>query len=276
MNRQKPVCWILSEDISTPSNIQVVTSSSSSVTIEADLQDCSEWNRNKRKYPLPVLKKGLNRENIQELIHQKSWFGEAGHPIDPTVQRQMNVLQANISHRILNYNFKGSIVHGRVKTTPTIQGKFMRDMILDDDPMISAFSLRAVGPVQETPQGRLVMDPLTVVTYDWVFFPSHRKAYQTNIVKGINENGNTLMMSESGIMIPVMESAIDYISEESKEFKLISETFELCKKNAILSEDCRNVIISDNTETSNTKIVMPLEEYCSNEICNYFDKFKLK
>ena len=275
MNRQKPICWILSEDISTPANIKIMSDSRSGVTIEADLQDTSEWNRNKRKYPTPILKKGLNRENIQEVIQKKSWFGEAGHPIDPSVQRQMTVKQENISHRILNFNFRGSIVHGTVKTTPTVQGRFMRDMILDDDPMISAFSLRAVGPVQETPQGKLVQDPLTVVTYDWVFYPSHRKAYQTEIVKGINENGNCLM-SESGILIPIMESAIDYISEESKEFKLISETFELCKQNAILSEDCRNVIISNNTETSKTKIIMPLEEYCSNEICDYFDKFKLR
>ena len=269
-NRDNIIAYLLSETTTNPTNnYDIINYNSDSVTINADLQDFV-FNRNTRQYGYKVLKEGLERENIQELIQNNSWFGEAGHPVDPTMQRQMTVVQNNISHRILNYKINTSMVTGKVKTTPTKQGRFMRDMILDDDPMKSAFSLRAVGPVRETPKGKIVQSPLTVVTYDWVFYPSHKCAYQTSVV-GVNKSGNTLTES---VCIPILESsALDYIAEESKNYKLISNIMDIAHKEAKLSEDAKKVLITDIDGNNKNTIVVGIEDYISNDICDYFGKF---
>lgn len=275
MKQDKIVAFLIRESTTTDPNIKIISDSNQCVKINADLQDTSELNRNKRKYPTNVIRNGLQRENIAELIANKSWFGEAGHPIDPTVQRQMTVMQQNISHRILDYNFRGPIVNGTVKTAPTEMGRFMRDVILDgEDAMKSAFSLRAMGPVKETAAGRIVQDPLTIVTYDWVFFPSHRKAYQQAIL-GVTGNGNTNALTESASMIPLLEaSAIDYIASESKNFKLISNLLEFTNKDALLSEDASKIILVDKDGNTTDKLVVGVEDYISHEITGYFGKFR--
>ena len=250
---EKVVAYLISEETNRDSNIQILKSDNSGVKIEADLQDASEINRNTRRYPKNTLNNGLNRENITELINHRSWFGEAGHPINPTPQRQMTVVQKNISHRILSWDWRGSIVHGIVKTAPFPMGRAMRDCILDEDPMESAFSLRACGPIKETSQGKIVQDPLVVVTYDWVFYPSHRKAYHTSI----------------------QESAIDYIKNQSKNYKMISELMESQGLNAELSENSDLIILTEkNNENSTDKIVIGVEDYISQEINDYMSKFR--
>lgn len=267
MNTDKIIAYMISEDATpSPGNFQIISDKNKSVTIKAQLQDASEFNRNRRKYPINVLKSGLQKENIRELIKRKSWFGEAGHPINPTPQRQMTVKQDNISHRVLSYEIVGSKVFGVVKTAPFPMGYAMRDCILDDDPMESAFSLRAMAPLKETPNGSIVQEPIVIATYDWVFFPSYSKSYQTEIVTKISENSNSLTES----CIPLLqEDAISYIKDESKHYKIISDMMEFYGAQAELSEDCKWVSISESTDTSKDKIIIGVEDYISREIMNY-------
>ena len=274
MYKDKIVAYMISEAVNQDTNIRIISDSNRCVKFEADLQDTSEWNRNKRKYPTDVVKKGLMRENVQEPLANGDWCGEAGHPIDPTLQRQMTVFKPNISHRILSFKFNGPKVHGVLKTYPSDIGRTMRDVILDtEDPTTTAFSLRAMGPVKQTSQGNIVQDPLTVVTYDWVTYPSHRKAYQSKII-GITPQGNS-SLAESTVLIPLMESsALDYIKEESKNFKLVSDVLEFSNKNIALSEDCHNVILTEKNGNTTDKLILGVESYISNEITDYFDKFK--
>lgn len=270
MNNDKIVAYMLSEVTSENANIQILRESQDGVGFKADLQDTAEWNRNGRNYPLHVVKNALYRENIQELIQHGSWFGEAGHPIDPTVQRQMTVVQDNISHRILSFKIDKGMIKGELETAPTKQGEFMKKMILNKHPMESAFSLRAVGPVKKTSRGNMVQDPMTAVTYDWVFYPSHRQAYQTEI-NGINSKGNTL--SEC-VFKPLLEAnAISFIQEDSKNYKLLSNMMDI--GSVTLSENCKSVIIDQANTDKNikNKVVLKLEDYMSNEIYSYMSKF---
>lgn len=274
MVNDKIVAFLLSEDVSTPANIKIVSDKDKSVKIKADLQDCAEWNRNTRQYPKNVLSAGLTRENISELIRKKSWFGEAGHPINPTPQRQMTVVQENISHRVLDYNFKGSIIEGTVKTAPFPMGYAMRDCILDDDPMESAFSLRAMGPVKQTTAGKMVQDPLTIICYDWVFYPSHRNAYQTKIINEASALGNNII-TESGICIPLYENAaIQYVKDQSANYKIISELMESYGLNAELSDDNKMIILTEATNTGTDRICIKVEDYISKEITHYMGNFR--
>lgn len=268
----KVIAYMLSES-TTMANTSIISDKNNCVTMRADLQDESEWNRNRRKYPMKTIKSGLYSERVQELIKHKSWCGEAGHPIEPTVQRQCSVVEDNISHRILSFEMSGSIVKGIVKTAPTPRGYDMRNFVLDDDAMETAYSLRAMGPMTQTAEGYIVQAPLTMICYDWVFFPSHRKAYQTELINKIQESGNTL--SES-TMFPLLESsAIDYIQQDSKNFKMISQLFEYDNRTITLSEDCSKVIITDQLDECNKdKIIVGVESYMANEISSYFSKFR--
>ena len=277
MQNDKIVSWLISESVNTDSNISIISDNRKCVKIEADLQDAAEINRNGRGYPKPTLNKGLTRENIAELILHKSWFGEAGHPVNPTPQRQMTIVQDNISHRVLSWEWRGSKVHGIVKTAPSKMGKFMRDCIIDEDPMESAFSLRAVGPVKETSQGKIVQDPLTVICYDWVFYPSHRKAYQTAVLDSLAENGN--IMNECCIPLGnnLQESMVlNYVKDQSKNYKIISELMESKGLISELSNDNKYIIITESTDKGRDKIVTRIEDYISDEITNFYSNFRNK
>lgn len=271
-NNEKVVAFMFCES-TTPANTKIIGDSNDCVKMNVDLQDTSEWNRNKRKYPMKTIKSGLMNERVRELIARKSWVGEAGHPIEPSVQRQCSILEKNISHRILSYSFAGPIVKGVVKTAPTERGRDMRNFILDSDAMESAYSLRAMGPMLQTAEGNIVQDPLTVITYDWVFYPSHRKAYQTDIITSIQESGNCL--TESSVFELLQESAIDYIKHDSANFKLVSQFLDEECQNIVLSEDCRHIIIENKIDSvNNDKIAVTVEKFLSNEISSYFGKFR--
>lgn len=273
VNGEKVIAYMINESTTQNAGIQILKDFNKCVTIRAMLQDAAELNRNKRKYPIDVLRSGLESERIQELIMAKSWFGEAGHPIEPTVQRQCSVLEENISHRVLSYDIVGSKIFGQVKTTPTARGYDMRNLIIDDDPMLSAFSLRAMGPMVQTTEGSIVQKPLTMICYDWVWFPSHRKAYQTDIIKSITESGNTL--NESCITPLLEASALDFIAEESKNYQIVSEMFEAEKRIVSLNENCKTVSITSLDDDNNKEtMIVTLESALSHEIDSFFTKFR--
>lgn len=273
VNGEKVIAYMINESTTQNAGIQILKDFNKCVTIRAMLQDAEELNRNKRKYPIDVLRSGLESERIQELIMAKSWFGEAGHPIEPTVQRQCSVLEENISHRVLSYDIVGSKIFGQVKTTPTARGYDMRNLIIDDDPMLSAFSLRAMGPMVQTAEGSIVQKPLTMICYDWVWFPSHRKAYQTDIIKSITESGNTL--NESCITPLLEASALDFIAEESKNYQIVSEMFEAEKRIVSLNENCKTVSITSLDDDNNKEtMIVTLESALSHEIDSFFTKFR--
>ena len=269
----KIIAYMLSESV-TNSEMQIMNSTGNNVTIDAQLIDTSQWNRNTRKYPTAVVKRGMAHERIQEQIRTGSWCGEAGHPLTPTVQRQAEVIKENISHRILSVEWNGPIMNGKIQTAPTDRGREMRDFILSDPPMITAFSLRGMGPVMQTKEGIIVKDPLTIITFDWVFYPSYRDAYQISSVsqkvqESVQNFGND-MYGDSAI--PLSEaSAIDYIKEESKNYKLVAPLFEANNQAVNLSEDNKHVIITNLSENTKDRIIVDLEQYVSDDIDSYFN-----
>lgn len=267
----KILAYMLSES-TTVSDFNITRSNDSCVDIDTVLIDTSKWNRNGRKYPTPVVKRAADHERIQEQLKTGSWCGEAGHPLQPTVQRQAEVMKDNISHRILSIDWKGPVMKGHVQTAPTDRGREMRDFILSDPPMIVAFSLRGLGPVMQTKEGYIVKDPLTLITFDWVFYPSYKEAYQQSIIaqkvqESVQLSGNDMYNSS---MIALSESsALNYAKEESKNFKLVAPLFEANNQILTLSNDNRKIILTNLNEDSKDTIIIPIEKYISNEIDNY-------
>lgn len=275
----KIVAYMLSESTSIASKpIILNTSDCDTAIIETSLQDMLEFNRNRRQYPEDVLIPGLEGDNIVELMSKKSWLGEAGHPMNPTLQRQMTVVHSNVSHRINKWWKQGSEIKGIVETMNFGEGIRMRNYIRQE--LETAFSLRAVGPVKKTPNGNIVQKPLKVITYDWVFIPSHRNAYQEKIITdgrvphptNLTESDKR-MLAESYCLPVLKESAIQYVKDESKNFKLISECLEFGGV-AILSENNRQIILEQTDGRNKDKLVIGIEDYIANDINSYFNKIK--
>lgn len=266
MIKENIVAYLISESVSEFKSPVILTENKGidTVTIDAILQD-TEFNRNKRLYGKDVISDGLIRGNVPELMNTgNGWPGEVGHPPNPTVQRQMTIDPDNICHRILNYRWEGDTLKGHVETLNNDKGRNMAGIIRQG--MKVAFSLRALGPIKKTPQGTIVQKPLTIICYDWVFIPSHARAYQVAIVNDTNSNN----LNES-YCIPILESsAIDYIKDKSENYRIISEFLEFENSNISLSPNNKQILLESK---SGEKAVVGIESFISNEINSYFSKF---
>lgn len=83
------------------------------------LQSASRPNRNGRIYPKAVLEKALNAPHIRERLATNTWYGEAGHPFDSSVQRQMTIDMRNIAFLIKEIWWEGDLLKGRLETANT-------------------------------------------------------------------------------------------------------------------------------------------------------------
>lgn len=241
-----------------------------SVKFNQTLQDADVKNRNTREYEKSALVEGLNRENVQELEQKKSWFGEAGHPIDPSQARQLTIDPKCISHRINKHWWEGNFLKGTIETALTPLGFNLKDLVTEQD-VEMAVSLRAIGNIVRNGNSIKVTRPMHIVTYDWVFFPSHKVAYKDKgyVTESALNLGNNMVMNES-VFIPLgddKEKALSYIKDQSVNFRLVSELF----------GDFDHILLSDNNkqvilESAGEKVVLPIEKYISDEIDNYFNK----
>jgi hypothetical protein len=135
--------YMISEEVTTSTPKIVSDKSGSPTIIETVLQEGDIQNRNKRVYPKAVIERGLNTDYVQERLKTKSWFGEAGHPLTPTVERQLYIDQSNISHIITKKWWEGNLLKGIVECALTARGKDMQGLIRQGSQV--AFSMRGFG-----------------------------------------------------------------------------------------------------------------------------------
>jgi hypothetical protein len=264
--------YLICEATTRPSKPQIIKETTENkrpnVTIKAVLQEADIKNRNNRIYSRQILSEGLATTFVQERIKTRTFFGEAGHPLKPDIQRQLYMDQGNISHRINEFWWDGNLLRGYVEATNTSRGADFAGLILQGSQV--AFSLRAVGPITEARGGVVyVKSPLTVFCYDWVIHPSHAPAYMEELVSETKKVGSNITMSESSdLMIPIYEytNVESYLKSTSRNFKLISEQFEINAKNNIyLSKDNKNIYLKDKDKT----IAIHLEDYLIKELDQY-------
>jgi hypothetical protein len=259
-NDEKIVGCILNEVDGVWAQPKILKNNSDSVQIEAVLQDFI-YNRNKRYYTEELITEALQAPHIKELISHRSWVGEAGHPLVKDIKRQLNIDHARVSHVILEKQINsGRNVTGIIESAMFQFGYYLRDSIRQA--MEVAFSMRGVAPLKKKKDGFInVQRPLKLLTYDWVFYPSHASAYQTKILR---EDTNFFIeeKKEYGV-IPITESAmLDFIANESDDVSSLFEGFKIddsisLKKTSflkILTPDDTILTISENGETFNIKI----------------------
>lgn len=260
-----------SSTVNSPKEAVVLDNRNGLVVIETVLQDADNLNRNRRYYAKEELFPALQSARIKELIKNRSFFGEASHPMSQDLSRQQTIDLGRVSHEILEIKTEGNLVKGIVKATPTKFGKEFNDFVLDGTK--PAFSLRALGSIANTKRGAEVKN-INVISYDWVVFPSHSCAYMEKIV---NESANLQQYNaqncaaytenDKGILIPITnKSVMNYIKNESANINTILKSFDTLYESAALVENGSKVRLM----TPQGDILMiNLESYIQNEIMDY-------
>jgi hypothetical protein len=211
-----------------------------SVEFVAVMQEADRPNRNGRIYYKKVLEEALNSPFVRERLATKSFYVEAGHPSDTSVQRQMTIDQRNIAAIVKEFWWEGNLLKARLETARTAVGRDMKGLIEQGSRV--AFSLRAQGNVHRDEQlgATVVESPIQIASYDWVVNPSHDKAFLESICeatmgclfnRGTNEMAlvEAVKLFEEGSLIALTEAApvntIDYAQHYGKKIKTINETY---------------------------------------------------
>lgn len=241
------------------------------VVAETILQTADVINRNRRIYPKAELFPQLESERIQQLLLHKQMFGESGHPLDTALTRQQTIDPKLAAVRYTKFWTEGNYVWGQYKGANTQYGEAL-DLDLREG-AIPEFSLRALGSVESTNKGAIVTG-LKMITYDNVIFQSDYEAYTRKIV---SENADLLLpkkeiIREDGngnkdIFSPIMKDDVKkFVIEESSNFNMIKESFDIFYDTIKLDEDGHHIIMQTK---EGDLLVVSLEQYVQNEILDY-------
>lgn len=251
----------------------IVEKRNGKVIIETTLQDADTKNRNGRFYASEDLFPACKADRLQELMKNRSLLGEASHPMSNELARQQTIDLGRVSHEIMELRTEGKYVKGIVKGTPTKFGEEFNNFILDG--MIPAFSLRALGSVNNTKRGAEVKN-ISIITWDWVIYPSHKCAYMDKIVSesgmigGVSSSiteSAAYTKNDKGIMVPITNSSVmSYIKSESANIDTVLKSFDTLYESASLIEGGSKVQLMTN---AGDILVINLESYIQNEIMDY-------
>ena len=261
MQKLETTAYVVMEQNSepmTPENMKIVKENGLFfVRFDTTLQSLDIFNRNNRMYQFKPMVESLEAEHLIELKREKALLSEMGHPDSEEMRRLLTIDPKLTCARINDYRVEGKLIKGNVETLDDgMYGTKLTKMILQH--MNPAWSLRAVVPLVKLADGRQIMRKKGhIVTWDSVILPSHKEAYadknQTiqKVITDISKEGNVVQER----FVPVHESAlIDYIKEESKNIKIISNICEVALESAKLSQDKKFIIVKENGMTYNIKI----------------------
>jgi len=236
------------------------------------LQEFNVRNRNGRIYSGNPMIESLRAPHVTELVTNKTWLGEAGHPMTDDVKRILTIDPKLTSHRINWWNAQGNFLKGEVETLDDgAHGTQMTKNILQG--MEPAFSLRALAQLIKQGDGTQLMNSRAhIVTYDWVILPSHKTAYRDQskpiekVIRNIELAGNSV---QECALMPVQESQIvDFIKMESKNVRLVSNVCEVAMESMTLSKDLKNVILREGGLT----YVVKVEDKIKRDVSRFMSK----
>jgi len=263
-------------------DINVTKKDANTIEFIAVLQEADKPNRNGRIYSKDVLQKALQSAYIQERLATDSFYGEAGHPLDTSVQRQMTVDLRNVAFLIKEFWWEGDLLKARIETADTAVGHDMKGLIEQGSKV--AFSLRAQGNVRTNPVTGLVEveDGLQICSYDWVQNPSHAKAFLERICEATSIalyktrkaglTASVLCESEelynNGMLIdlnketPVHE--LDYTKNYTPVYKKVEDIYVPEEGDNVLSMNSDETIIKNESTNIIKKVVT--EDYLVKDI----------
>ena len=234
------------------------------VDFDSVLQSFGVMNRNNRIYQADNVWKAIMTPKIQDLIAHNSWFGEMNHPTQVTInaklapERIRDVWPANRSHKIMNPRIEGNLLKAHIQTASGTEAGvgFAKEIIQG---MVPRFSCRSIARLENI-NGKPTVIIRILITYDWVFYPSHAEAELIGSVKPVLESGaiteSTVEhgITASDVMIPLRE-ILDMVGNQDENIGLIMESFDLDLNDIVgFNADHSKAIVQDNTNTIYAKI----------------------
>ena len=246
-----------SEDL--PARIIYDNKGSRRAVAEVILQEANEKNRNGRFYDSKELFPQITAPRTVELVKNGELRAENGHPLTKDIVRQSQIDPNNTVAIFLKLWTEGNFIKAHVRGTNNAKGEeFDLDIREGFRP---AWSLRALGSIQETVRGAEVKG-VKIITWDRVIYPSHPRAYTQGIVS--EGCSGVLEQNDPGMLIPITnQKVIDYIKEESANYKNVLERFEIFYDNIELINNNSQVKL---TSKDGNIFVVNVENYIQQEI----------
>lgn len=285
----KEVGYILCEETMTNVEFKIKDENKNGfVTAEGIVQEGDEVNRNRRYYPTEELASNIKSPRTVELVTTGNLKGEAGHPMDKSLQRQTKIDPTLEQVWYKKLWMDGNYVKAWFRGTNNELGRSFNDDLKDGQK--PSFSLRAVGSLVNE-NGRMTVRKMQMITYDRVYFPSHSKAYTTalvtsestmheaqqylkinkdsyyhykeNEINDITVRGNDVTMNES-VTIPITQKQVsNYLVNESANIKSAMDVFDVLYESMELSPDGSEVTMK---LTNGDTIHLCLEDAIRKEI----------
>lgn len=274
MNRNRQIGWVICEEAAEPIDTPKIISSGKNrrVTGRGTLQRAESKNRNGRWYGKKELFGQVGCPRTKEML--RTGFGsENGHPLSQDLARQQTIDPNNVVAFFKDIWTEGDLIKADFFGSNLPIGEaFDQDL---RDGLLPAWSLRALGSIENTPRGAEVRG-LKVITWDRVYYPSHPEAYTDGIVSesGIllpNNNWKTptpnQQFNESGMVTPILtHDVLDYIEHESCNIKTVKESFDIFFDEISLTENGKVKLIDKD---GGNVYIINLEQHLHNEIMDY-------
>jgi hypothetical protein len=144
--------------------------------IEGVFMQAEKENRNKRIYPIEVLKSATEKY-IKEQVKTGRACGELNHPEGPQINLD------KVSHRITDLKFEGNNVVGKALVLNTPMGQIVKGLVEGGCKL--GVSSRGMGTVEQKEGKTYVKDDFVLATVDIVQDPSAPAAFVDGIMEGV-------------------------------------------------------------------------------------------
>ena len=142
--------------------------------IQGPFMMASEKNRNNRIYNLEEMAKEVDRYT-EEMIDKNRAMGELNHPTTAEVDLE------RACHIITELKQKDNVFYGKSKVLSTPCGQIVKSLVMDGVKV--GVSSRALGKLDENPNGVSVVQDMKLVAIDCVADPSFPKAFVNGILE---------------------------------------------------------------------------------------------
>lgn len=259
------------------------------VEFDTILHTFNEINRNQRMYLADNIRECINTDDrIISLLEDNAWYGEMDHPSNETNEntltpkRVRSIYMPNRSHKIMRPKFVGDTLQAHIQTASgTDAGAgFAKEIIQGLHP---AFSCRAIALLQMI-NGKPTVVVRKLITYDWVLYPSHKRAHAISVPHGVtksipivatesvDDDIITATMAKKDIMIPLTE-ILESVGTTDYNTQVLLESFELSLDSLVGFDETRtHTIIKD---ANDNMIYAKINPSTKRKVDDFFSSFNL-
>lgn len=207
------------------------------VRFVSTLQSLNRFNRNNKFYTSDAIVQSLSTEEINELIANNKFKGEAGHPIGEKIERIAVVDPKLTCHRIVKWWVENDLIRGIVETLDDgMYGtKLTKAILQNENP---SFSYRGLAMLQKKGTKAYIRTPPRTIAYDEVNLPSHKEAYgdpkKTKIAQSYSGTVSASMESVDMSREITGSEIADLFQRKSETLQIVCESFGIDPSNVSL------------------------------------------